>query len=751
MARRISTSAARRRLAATLLVTGALLIAAPSGTAWGVRAHTWINRVAVRTLPDDGPVFLKGHEDWIAYLSVIPDAWRRPSEPFLKMLEDPNHGWFKEQFGFMPTIPRSRYEFVLKLYDEQRRLAAAGDPAAALTNVRWTGTMAYAAVEGYERMVTGMRTYRELQKRGEDTRFAELEVAYAMGWTGHYAADGAQPLHDTVHHDGWQGANPAGFTTNPRVHGVFETQFVDLMRLDGADITPMVGAARLLDDPFTAILDHLDDAGRHTEQVYRLEKAGALADAGNQEARTLVIQQTARGAALLRDLAYTAWRRSGEAPVNDPGGNPVVPAHPKYNPATGSAPAHRAPAGATRAPAPPPLAGAAWRPLGFSDPVVGKNFFLLEAISGTPAVRTAVERWPALKAIREARVQALGRATATCGLDAACLTRAFVWSTDDIAAGDAALRALVVTNAEVRAHLAGSLRASGLVQAYAADDDAAMVSHAWQDAAAGLNHILDTYALGTAPRYPLIDAVSYDAASESYRRLLANMVAMLHDRQDDLTTFVAPSLGFARRLLDANHRDEAGRFEPLHEGENAAALRRVPAVHWDDYPYTAILVPGAGPDRPDVALDPWAKVRLELAVARFRAGRAPFIIVSGGYVHPNQTPFNEALEMKRSLVRDFGVPAEAVVIEPHARHTTTNLRNAARLALRYGFPADRPMLITSDQGQSAYISGKEFHDRCLREMGHLPGTLGARISPFDQAFTPSARALHADARDPLDP
>ena len=215
MARSTSTWPARSRRAATaLVVAAALCITSTSGSAWGVRAHTWINRVAVRTLPDDGPAFLKAHEDWIAYLSVIPDAWRRPSEPFLKMLEDPNHGWFKEQFSFMTEIPRSRYEFVLKLYDEQRRLAAAGDPAAALTNVRWTGTMAYAAVEGYERMLTGMRTYRALRERKEDTRFAELEIAYAMGWTGHYTADGAQPLHDTVHHDGWQGANPRGYTTS---------------------------------------------------------------------------------------------------------------------------------------------------------------------------------------------------------------------------------------------------------------------------------------------------------------------------------------------------------------------------------------------------------------------------------------------------------------------------------------------------------------------------------------------------------
>ena len=88
----------------------------------------------------------------------------------------------------------------------------------------------------------------------------------------------------------------------------------------------------MLADPFAAILAHLDEAGSHTEQVYQLEKSGALADPANAEARALVIQQTARGAALLRDLAHTAWIRSGEPPVSDPGGNPIVPAHPRYNP-----------------------------------------------------------------------------------------------------------------------------------------------------------------------------------------------------------------------------------------------------------------------------------------------------------------------------------------------------------------------------------------------------------------------------------
>ena len=79
--------------------------------------------------------------------------------------------------------------------------------------------------------------------------------------------------------------------------------------------------------------------------MYQLDKSGALADAANADARALVVRQIARGAALLRDLAYTAWVRSAEAPKFSPSDNPILQTHPHYNPATGSAPAPRRPSG----------------------------------------------------------------------------------------------------------------------------------------------------------------------------------------------------------------------------------------------------------------------------------------------------------------------------------------------------------------------------------------------------------------------
>ena len=114
----------------------------------------------------------------------------------MKILEDPNHGWFKEQFSSLAEIPRSRYEFVIALYEEHKRLREKDPEAAKLTNIRWTGTLPYAAQENYERMKAAMRRYRSAKAANQDTRFVEMEIASYMGRLGHYTGDGAQPLHD---------------------------------------------------------------------------------------------------------------------------------------------------------------------------------------------------------------------------------------------------------------------------------------------------------------------------------------------------------------------------------------------------------------------------------------------------------------------------------------------------------------------------------------------------------------------------
>jgi hypothetical protein len=208
---------------------------------------------------------------------------------------------------------------------------------------------------------------------------------------------------------------------------------------------------------------------------------------------------------------------------------------------------------------------------------------------------------------------------------------------------------------------------------------------------------------------------------------------------------------FALGLLDNNSRDEAGRLEPMEAGENAAAYRHIRTIDWQKYPFTAIVVLGSGTDRPNLAMSPYGKLRTAIAAKRWKEEKAPFILVSGGYVHPMQTPYCEALEMKKALMKDYGIPENAILIDPHARHTTTNVRNAARIIYRYGIPTDRPALITSDNGQSASVEAPAFKTRCLAELGYEPYKNLKRYSLFDLEFLPNLESLQIDPLDPLDP
>jgi len=325
----------------------------------------------------------------------------------------------------------------------------------------------------------------------------------------------------------------------------------------------------------------------------------------------------------------------------------------------------------------------------------------------------------------------------------------FIWSDADIARAREAITDLA--RGSTLTPLVDEMRRSGLFEHDRALAPEALLVRTWERSAAALNNIVAVYGRGQKPRYPAIDSVSHDVTAESYGRLLNTVVGLLDEQSGDWDLFYQPTLAFALQLLDINWRDEAGRFEPLHQGENAAAYDRVPTIAWTEYPYTAIVVPGSGGDRPDMALAPSGKLRLALAARRFQDRKAPFVLVSRGYVHPNHTKFNEALEMKRSLMRDFNVPENAILIDPHARHTTTNLRNAARIMFRYGIPTDRPSLVTTDQYQSASIESVAFAERCDRELGYRPYELKRRLSRYDQEWLPRVESLHADALDPLDP
>ena len=390
-------------------------------------------------------------------------------------------------------------------------------------------------------------------------------------------------------------------------------------------------------------------------------------------------------------------------------------------------------------------------PLLLTSPVQDKNFYLLSMMERTAAVRKVLTSDPILGNLAATKRAELEKASQTCGADLDCYCAALRWSDAEMDAAAHALRSLHGSSDAIRHLVEGPLRASGMFQRDRLLSGDELLARGWLDAARAINNIIDVYGTGKPGRYPAIDSAAYDVTSESYRGMVRLLAAVLNDQCSDLELFFQPSLRFALLLLQINDRDEAGRLEPLERGENAAAIRRLNSLDWHRYPYSVIVVPGSGPGRAELPLSPIGKLRLTLAAKRFRDRLAPLLLVSGGYVHPIATHFCEAVEMKRYLVAELGVPASAILIDPHARHTTTNLRNAARLIYRYGIPFEKMALITTDPSQSRNIESPEFAARCLREMGNQPYALGKRISAFDLEFRPVIDALQVEAMDPLDP
>ena len=326
-----------RRLA---LVALSLLTAAQSSAAlaWGGRGHAVIDHAALDALPEDGPVFLRDHAEFIGEEAGAPDTWRSSSEPFSKIDEDPNHTWFVERLRFLDPVPRSRYAFVLALYREHERVRKTDPKAAERLNVRWTGTLPYAVMEGYGRIVAGMRSLRAKRSRGEPTANIERTLAFYTAWMSHYIGDGTNPHHASIHCEGWVGDNPKGYTRSGGIHGHFEIGYADAIDLQPADFAARIGAPQRQEgDLFKQVLAFLDESNAEVETIFDLDKRGILSDPSSKEGRNFVYRRSAAGAAMLRDLLYRAWKESAKPGVGDP--RPQDPANPRYDPETGTAPA----------------------------------------------------------------------------------------------------------------------------------------------------------------------------------------------------------------------------------------------------------------------------------------------------------------------------------------------------------------------------------------------------------------------------
>jgi hypothetical protein len=295
--------------------------------AWGASGHRLIGREAVRALPEGLPDFLRTPEaiERIGELAREPDRWKDAGRAH-DSDRDPAHfldlGDDGTVFGgpTLAALPETRAG-----YDAALRAVGADS---------WKGGyLPYSIIDGYQQLAKDFAYWRvesaaaakvpNLAHRAwiaDDLIEREALILRDVGVLAHYVGDGSQPLHVSIHFNGWgPGPNPEGFTQD-RVHGPFEGDFVRAF----VDASAVRGAMAPYTDCHCDIAHwtaaYLAATNSEVVPFYELQKQGDFV-AGDNRGRAFATARLAAGAAALRDLIIDAWRASATGRVGWPAVN----------------------------------------------------------------------------------------------------------------------------------------------------------------------------------------------------------------------------------------------------------------------------------------------------------------------------------------------------------------------------------------------------------------------------------------------
>jgi len=274
---------------------------------WGEDGHRMAARAAAQALPSDIPGFFIDAGAQLVYLDPEPDRWRARS------LREMDQAFSYDHYIDLENVPAGaldapdRWTFVRRLYE-----AGIERPE------RDVGFLPYRIVELYQRLVTEWRLWRA-ERDPQRRDWIQQRIVNDAGILGHYVTDAANPHHSTIHFNGWNAGapNPEGYTTDRTFHARFESDFVraHVRYEDVRDRVPsaarnLAGAAR------PAVLAEIRESNDAVIPLYRLDKEVGFDPAGPLRARTrdFAADRLAAGAAMLRDLWWSAWVESAGAP-----------------------------------------------------------------------------------------------------------------------------------------------------------------------------------------------------------------------------------------------------------------------------------------------------------------------------------------------------------------------------------------------------------------------------------------------------
>ncbi len=308
------------RSAAGFLAGATALAGATTALGWGATGHRLIGEAAMQTLPPELPAFLRSPDavQTVGEVAREPDRSKGSGQPHDHDL-DPGHFLDVDDQGrvnggpLLSGLPLDR-----EAYDVA--LQAAG------TDAYRSGYLPYNLEDGFEQVVKDLAYWRvETAALKNDPSAADrvwiahdLHTRMALtirdiGYWAHFVGDASQPLHISVHHNGWGSyPNPHGYTDD-KLHAPFEGGFVrDHLTL--ASVEAAMPPPRPCTPVATCTIAYLTETYAQVEPLYALWSAGEFTRAG-VKAVSFTTARVADGAAELRDMVVAAWRASDDASV----------------------------------------------------------------------------------------------------------------------------------------------------------------------------------------------------------------------------------------------------------------------------------------------------------------------------------------------------------------------------------------------------------------------------------------------------
>lgn len=300
----------------------AIVIAVPGAVfAWGSSGHRMIGVAAMRALPAELPAFLHTPQSAvdIGEYSREPDRLKRAGRAFDS---DRDQGHFLDVGddgtvlgGPRPTaMPATRADY-------EKALQAVGQDS-------WkAGYLPYSILESYQELTQDFAYWR-VEKFAEanpawaehkawfaaDRARREGQILTAIGNLSHFVGDGSQPLHTTVHFNGWGDyPNPNNYS-QAKLHSAFEGDLVKatvkLAEVE-AQMTPPRAYAGPVEQRIGA---YLATTAGQVVPLYEMEKAGGMKP-GDPRGAAFATRQIAVGASELRDMIMLAWQASDKQSV----------------------------------------------------------------------------------------------------------------------------------------------------------------------------------------------------------------------------------------------------------------------------------------------------------------------------------------------------------------------------------------------------------------------------------------------------